>query len=104
MSNRERNFRKRKCVLAAILSVCLILAAGCGGTGTPDGSNGGTGTPDGSNGGTGMSEGVDDGVEKREEPAEAGERKTETISLGEESGWESWTDYLYQSVKCRGIF
>lgn len=99
MNNRERDFRKRKCVLAAILSVCLILAAGCGGTGIPDGSNGGTGTSDSSNGGTGMPEGVDDGVQKREEPAEAGERKTETISFGEESGWESWTDYLYQSVK-----
>ena len=72
MSNRERDFRKRKCVLAAILSVCLILAAGCGGTGIPDGSNGGTGTSDSSNGGTGMPEGVDDGVQKREEPAEAG--------------------------------
>lgn len=32
MGCRERNFGNRKCVSAVLLSVCLIFAAGCGGS------------------------------------------------------------------------
>lgn len=69
MRHWECNFRKRKRILTVSLSACLIFAAGCGGDVQGDGDR------------------------------DVRERKAETISFGEESEWESWTDYLYQAVK-----
>lgn len=91
MGCRERNIGKRKCVSAVLLSVCLMFAAGCGGTNVQDGKDDRAGTQ-------GAGEGAAE-QQASEVPADARERKTETISFGEESEWESWTDYLYQSVK-----
>lgn len=91
MGCRERNIGKRKCVSAVLLSVCLMFAAGCGGTNVQDGKDDRAGTQ-------GAGEGTAE-QQASEVPADARERKTETISFGEESEWESWTDYLYQSVK-----
>lgn len=81
MRERERNCGKRKTALAAILSVCLVFMTGCGGADVA---------------GTGEGEA---GLQALEGPTEAEERKSEMISFGAESEWESWTDYLYQSVK-----
>jgi len=79
MRYRKEDFRRRRRALAVVLSICLVLATGCGGTGAQNAGDGGA------------------GQQAPEEPE--GERRLETISFGEESEWETWTDYLYEAAK-----
>ena len=85
MRYREKDFGKKNCILAMVLSACLILAVGCGGESIQDADD--------------SEAELQNTAERESEEKAAKERKKESISFGEENEWESWTDYLYQSVK-----